>query len=81
MLLMTGGDSHRLEKGKEAIDAALQDGTLKKHFALTEAKRVATGYKKRNGDANKADDVLKGANPVISDGERATLEKLGVKVE
>jgi hypothetical protein len=81
ILLVAGGDSERLQEGQAAINAALQDATLKKHFTLIEAKRLARGYKGRKGDAKLAEELLKGTDAVISKGERKTLEKLGVKVE
>ncbi|KAK5715294.1 hypothetical protein LTR17_016810 [Elasticomyces elasticus] len=64
--LMVGGDSQRLEKGRAAIDVAIQDTTLRGHYALTEAKRVATRYKGRTPDADKARSMLEEIGVVMS---------------
>ena len=78
--LMAGGDSHRLTKGKQAIDAALHDDMLKKYLASIEANRVARRYKGREGDAKSAERIMQSKDIVMSSGESKTLRKLGVKL-
>jgi hypothetical protein len=58
LVLAIGGD--HLDKGIQAIQAALEDQTLRPHYAYIEAKRVGRKFKNRKPD-------LKGAAALISD--------------
>ncbi|KAK6362819.1 hypothetical protein TWF730_000272 [Orbilia blumenaviensis] len=74
LVLILGGDY--LEEGVNAIKQALEDDTLRKHFACTEAKRV---LKQQNPDFEKANGLVSEEDIVLSETERRKLENLGVE--
>ncbi|KAF3158069.1 hypothetical protein TWF751_001812 [Orbilia oligospora] len=74
LVLVLGGDY--LEDGVAAIQQALKDETLRKHFASTEAKRL---LKRRNPDFEQATNLVSEDNIVLSDAERAKFGRLGVE--
>ncbi|KAJ6131681.1 hypothetical protein N7471_006896 [Penicillium samsonianum] len=72
LVLVLGGD--HLEKGIEAIKAALDDSTLRPHFAAIEARRCAQGREPLNLDHAKR--LFKERGVIMSDSEKAKLGSL-----
>lgn len=56
LTLVLGGD--HLEEGIEAIHAALEDDVLAPHYAYIEAKRVGKRFRDRDGDVDRAAELL-----------------------
>jgi hypothetical protein len=56
LTLVIGGD--HLDEGIDAIGAALDDATLRPHFAYVEAKRIASRFGAREGDVAAASRLL-----------------------
>jgi hypothetical protein len=78
VLLVLGGDCEHLKSGKEAIDLALADKTLRPHYVAIEAKRLATKFYEKQ-DLRAAEKLVREHQPCWSSDERKKLEKLGVK--
>ena len=72
LVLVVGGD--HLEEGLEAIQAALDDDTLRPHFAAIVAKRLAQPFEDRLADLDSARDFLQDC--VASVSEVTKLQKL-----
>jgi hypothetical protein len=73
LVLVLGGD--HLKDGISAIQAALEDDTLRPHYAVVEAKRLAKRFNEREpeiADAKKLDE----SNIVVTKSEREKLDIL-----
>jgi hypothetical protein len=73
LVLVLGGD--HLEDGISAIQAALEDDTLRPHYAAVEAKRLATRFEDRKPDITAARKLVNGKS-VVTDSEKQKLQKL-----
>ncbi|KAK6509076.1 hypothetical protein TWF481_003839 [Arthrobotrys musiformis] len=73
LVLVLGGDY--LEDGVGAIKQALEDDTLRKHFTVTEAKRV---LKRSTPDLEEAAKLVSEEDVVLSGAEKEKLKKLGL---
>ncbi|KAI9774129.1 MAG: hypothetical protein M1840_005222 [Geoglossum simile] len=78
VLLVLGGDCKELKDGKEAIDQALCCQDLKPHYAAVKAKCLATKFQAKP-DLGEAQKLVNSPDVILSDGERAKLQKLGLK--
>ncbi|KAI9765622.1 MAG: hypothetical protein M1839_005416 [Geoglossum umbratile] len=78
VLLVLGGDCNGLKDGKDAINLATNDGTLYPHYAAVKAKCLATRFQAKP-NLEEAQNLLNDSNVILSNGERAKLEKLGLK--
>jgi hypothetical protein len=78
VLLVLGGDCEQLKSGKEAIDLALADKTLRPHYVAVEAKRLATKFHEKQ-DLRAAERLVREQQLWWSSDERKKLEKLGVQ--
>ena len=67
-----------LSKGIEAIHTALNDATLRPHFASIEAKRIAKPFPGQDVNLDEAARLIRGGDVVMSGIEKAKLEKWGV---
>ncbi|PVH68407.1 hypothetical protein DL98DRAFT_506872 [Cadophora sp. DSE1049] len=78
-VLAIGGD-HATD-GISAVQQALEDLTLKPHFACMEAKRLSKNFFDRPVDPAAAQSVLDGCGAVVvSDTEKTKLSALGLKL-
>ncbi|KAH0541557.1 hypothetical protein FGG08_003969 [Glutinoglossum americanum] len=75
LVLVLGGD--HLDEGVDAIRKALQDKTLRPHYASVEARRRCQKFYDRAADVGSASSLID-ADVVMSHIERAKLEKMGV---
>ncbi|OCK96278.1 uncharacterized protein K441DRAFT_58503 [Cenococcum geophilum 1.58] len=73
LVLVLGGD--HLKDGISAIQAALEDDTLRPHYAAVEAKRLATRFEDRKPDITAARKLVND-KIVITDSEKQKLQKL-----
>jgi len=73
LVLVFGGD--HLQQGVTAIQAALQDDTLRPHFAAAEARRLAMRFGDRKPDVEAAKRLIDG-NSVLSNSEKQKLQIL-----
>lgn len=79
LVMVSGGDSHRLAKGRDAIKTALQNDVLNKHFVWIEAKRLAERYKDREGSVEKAEQAMRETEAVVSRQEGKKMKRFGIK--
>lgn len=73
LALAIGGD--HLTEGLEAIQSGLTSDVLRPHYALIEAKRLATSFRGRKADIDAASDLLSG-DAVASPAEIRKMAKL-----
>ncbi|KAK3348649.1 hypothetical protein B0T25DRAFT_608778 [Lasiosphaeria hispida] len=76
--LVLGGD--HLVDGIEAIGEAVKNKTLGRHYAVVEARRLATKFRTRKADVKGAEKVLDRMDVVASAAELKKLKSLGVHV-
>lgn len=76
LVLVLGGD--HLKEGIAAIHAALDDDTLRPHFASIEAKRISKPFPGKKANLEVAAELVRGSRAVMSGTEKAKLEKWGV---
>jgi hypothetical protein len=70
LVLVLGGD--HLQDGISAIQSALDDDTLRPHYAVVEAKRLATKFRGRKPDMDAARELV-GGNIVVTKSEQQKL--------
>jgi len=73
LTLALGGD--HIAEGIEAIEAALNDDTLRPHYAYIEAKRQSRRFGAREGNAGAAEELID-KKTVMSPSEEAKAEKI-----
>ncbi|KAJ9655413.1 hypothetical protein H2198_005717 [Neophaeococcomyces mojaviensis] len=79
LVLVLGGCSHQLTDGIKAIQAALADDTLRPHFAVIEAKRLAMRFQDQTPDLDNARKLVQDRGDIFcSVAEAEKLEDLGV---
>jgi hypothetical protein len=71
LVLVFGGD--HLKDGISAIQAALKDDTLRPHYAVVEARRLATRFEDREPDIDAAKKLVEG-NIVVTKSENQKLQ-------
>lgn len=73
LVMVLGGD--HLDQGVAAIQAALQDDTLRPHFVAIEAKLLATRFQNRKPDVEAAKQLIDGKS-ILTNTEKQKLQKL-----
>jgi hypothetical protein len=76
-VLVLGGD--HLKDDISAVQQALDDEILRPHYACVEARRLAQRFFGRGADVEAAKVLVSGWEVVMSDAEKAKLEKMGVQ--
>ena len=79
LVLILGGDSGHLHQGREAVRCALDDKTLRPHYAVIEARRLAKRFLDRAADPAAASALVKEDKVVMSGGEKEGLARRDVK--
>lgn len=74
LVLVLGGD--HLQEGVKAIQQAVEDETLRPHYAAVEAKRLARTFMDCYAECSMVTKRVRGGSVVASQAERPKLEKL-----